>query len=82
MRSDSWLYLLLSPSALAHHAFWHRSQYGFNSGDGYDPVVPLSGDSFAQWWFHGYTKDVPAEVMPLPAGKTITVEVGLPKAAE
>jgi hypothetical protein len=82
MRSDSLAFLFLLPSALAHHALWHPSQYGFNSGDGYDPVVPLSGDSFAQWWFHGYTKDVPAEVIPLPAGKAITVEVGPPQAAE
>lgn len=65
----------------SHMALWHPSMYGFNEGDGYLPVEPLANKPFSEWWFHGYTDKPPAdsEVMQLPAGQTVTVEIACNK---
>ncbi|WWC69318.1 uncharacterized protein I206_103256 [Kwoniella pini CBS 10737] len=65
--------IALLPLAKAHMSIWTESMYGFSQS--YDPVTPLSGKSFDQWWFHGNANDEPSAVTTLIPGKDLTLEI-------
>lgn len=71
---------LLFPAVQAHMALWHPAALDFN-GDGYEASVPLSGESFSTWWFHGALDKASSvtEKLSLPAGESVTVELACNK---
>ncbi|KAH8154297.1 uncharacterized protein LAJ45_02065 [Morchella importuna] len=72
------LILALIPTAFGHMGLFHPSAYDFN-GDGYTLVEPLSGQSFNSWWFHGNIGKSTGEVMELPAGGSVSLELSCNK---
>lgn len=78
--------LLLANAVSSHIAMWHPSMYGFDvvaETFPYDnrPVVPLTNMPFSQWWFHGHLDypPQPDQVLKLPAGESVTVELACDK---
>lgn len=87
--------LLFAQPVLGHLALWHPSVYGFNAsgpqaGQYYNAPIntdylhwPLRKDSdmsFKEWWFHGLTGATPNDIMELPAGGSVTLEISCNKA--
>ncbi|WVW82928.1 hypothetical protein I302_104943 [Kwoniella bestiolae CBS 10118] len=69
--------ITLLPLAKAHMSLWIDSMYGFDQS--YEPVTPMAGLSFDQWWFHGYANDQPSAVTTLIPGNDLTVEIACQK---
>ncbi|WWD01234.1 hypothetical protein V866_008176 [Kwoniella sp. B9012] len=69
--------IALLPLAKAHMSIWLESMYGFDQS--YEPVTPLSGKSFDQWWFHGNANDQPSAITTLIPGSDLSVEIACSK---
>ncbi|WWC60981.1 uncharacterized protein I303_103558 [Kwoniella dejecticola CBS 10117] len=69
--------IALLPLARAHMSMWAESMYGFSQS--YEPVTPLSGKSFNEWWFHGNANDKPSAVTTLVPGQDLTLEMACQK---
>ncbi|KAF8519414.1 hypothetical protein JB92DRAFT_2898387 [Gautieria morchelliformis] len=70
------------PFAGAHIALWDKSMFGLCGKNRQcvnqaDPTNPLVGLTFDQWWWHGYLNYPPVnnDIMALPAGKSVTVQL-------
>ncbi|RPA78095.1 hypothetical protein BJ508DRAFT_196211, partial [Ascobolus immersus RN42] len=65
-----------------HIAMWHPSVYGASDPDDWQNVgivQPLLNKPFDEWWFHGRIDSEPTEVLELPAGGRVTVELACNK---
>ncbi|RPA80138.1 hypothetical protein BJ508DRAFT_199625, partial [Ascobolus immersus RN42] len=65
----------LPATVMGHIAMWHPSVYGAEDGYGHELATPLADMGFSQWWFHGKLSSKPSEVLELPAGGSVTVEL-------
>ncbi|KAF8519415.1 hypothetical protein JB92DRAFT_2786777 [Gautieria morchelliformis] len=66
----------------AHVSFWAPSMFGRCGSNNQcentqEPIIPLQNLPFHKWWWHNYLDFPPAndDVMALPAGQTVTVQL-------